>query len=58
MILPRGWYWGLFNIFMNDLNEVIDHTLSKVANGTKLGGSVNLPGDRKALQKYLNRQDS
>ena len=43
---------------MNDLNEVIDHTLSKVANDTKLGGSVNLPGDRKALQKYLNRQDS
>lgn len=59
VVIPKAQSTGtvLLNILIDYVDEGIEGTLGNLVDNTKFGGSVDLLGGRKALQRSLDRLD-
>lgn len=48
----------MFNIFINDLDNATECTVSKFADGTKLGAEIDTPDRCAAIQRDLDRLEN
>lgn len=53
-LADRSW-WSMFSIFINDLQDAIDTTVTIFGHGTKLGGEVERTERKTILERNLDR---
>ena len=55
--VPRGLILGskLFNMFIGDVDDRVEHTLSKFADNTKVGETVSMLEDRVVFERDMDR---
>jgi len=55
--VPQGLILGskLFNMVIDDVDDKVEHTLSKFAGNTKVGGTVSMLEDRVVFQRDIDR---
>lgn len=53
LVYPRSWYWSQYFIFIHDLDDGAQFTLSKFIDDTKLGKAIDKPHGHALNQKDL-----
>lgn len=57
--VPQGLILGskLFNTFIDDMDDRVEHSLSKFADNIKVGGAINVLEDRVVFERDVDKLD-